>query len=437
MPEHSNYVSTADFLESSELNARLLRRLTSSPGVIDTQDILRVYTRLTKSTTRARLVLNDLLARYSVDDGSTRQNLPLVTEPPWMLNLNTSLTNSNSFLSTTYNSYSVANNAFVSPPSALSSASTLVPSASAIGNVSKHGTAHEVKTTQAKSESSIRTSGKFRVSRKPGRVTTEMPAALPAGVQNNRVFAPVQALTYATSRLPPGKEDDTDAKTLVANSAPLPLASRPAALSTVQGEASNEGLYTPPTVSSDRNLGEKSRPDSHEPSSPLNKQSEITKLTLNSGPGVRRLAERTPPAIRQGPKVSVQEQKEQYEFFARENADRRTAHTQAERLPTAGREAGALLPTGQRPPDFVWRRNRTARTADELKTAVSDYGALQSESRTAGRFSTARSSQSDQIAMPESARRTERRDDDVEVTAERILRSISNTLLVERERRGY
>ena len=92
-----------DFLEPSALTARLHRRLSSSPGVIDIQDILKTYARLTKWAAHARLLIDDLLTRYSIDDGSAPGNLTLVTEQPWMLNLNTYLTDRNSFSSTANN----------------------------------------------------------------------------------------------------------------------------------------------------------------------------------------------------------------------------------------------------------------------------------------------------------------------------------------------
>ena len=89
----------------SELAARLFRRLTTSPGVIDTQRLFKTYARLTAVITHP--LLHDLLARYFIDLDSSVQNLPLVNDQPWMLNLNTYLTNNSSVssVSTTNNSF--------------------------------------------------------------------------------------------------------------------------------------------------------------------------------------------------------------------------------------------------------------------------------------------------------------------------------------------
>jgi hypothetical protein len=99
----SEHTSPQDVLQSSELAARLLRRLVASPGVIDTRRVFKTYAHLTKFITQGHPLLHDLLARYSIDDESAAQNLPLVMDQPWMLNLNTYLTNNSSSSSTTTN----------------------------------------------------------------------------------------------------------------------------------------------------------------------------------------------------------------------------------------------------------------------------------------------------------------------------------------------
>ena len=107
MSEHTERTSAEDVLQSSELAARLLRRLIASPGVIDTQRLFKTYARLTEVITHAHPLLHSLLARYFIETDSTVQNLPLVTDQPWMLNLNTYLTNNSSVSST-----STTNNSF-------------------------------------------------------------------------------------------------------------------------------------------------------------------------------------------------------------------------------------------------------------------------------------------------------------------------------------
>ncbi len=128
MPEDTEPTSAEDVLQSSELAVRLLRRLVASPGVIDTQRVFKTYARLTEFITHTHPLLQDLLVRFSIDDDSVRQNLPFVTDQPWMLNLNTYLTNNNSYSSsqTTNNSFLATTNTnqFVSTGSTSSSTHT-------------------------------------------------------------------------------------------------------------------------------------------------------------------------------------------------------------------------------------------------------------------------------------------------------------------------
>ena len=57
MPEHIEPKSAEEVLQSSELAARLLRRLIASPGVIDTQRVFKTYARLTELITHAHPLL--------------------------------------------------------------------------------------------------------------------------------------------------------------------------------------------------------------------------------------------------------------------------------------------------------------------------------------------------------------------------------------------
>jgi hypothetical protein len=500
MSEHSDQTSGADFLQSSELTARLLRRLTSSPGVINIQEIFKTYARLSAFTTRTRLLLDDLLTRYRIDDGSALGSLPLVMEQPSMLNLNTYLTNSNSFLSTTSNSFSATTNEFVSRPILSSSAATqFVPPASSSSHRSQTGLAtgtvskHETKTEQLDSESSSSTSGTFRVRRGPGRSSKEVAAAVTQNVQRDPVSEPAKALTLrvgAAARLgeeekgtiaepkdatiatakstasvvatpadlplapatqnvqgnlvsEPGKalnlypgatarlgeeEIGTTAKandakiatvknTDSVNAAPadLPFVSLPQAPSLVQRGLPDEDVNTSLVVSSDaiekgRSDKPKGRPpqriDSSRVFSPRNRINESTSLTLSKTSGIPR----------PGPEVS------------------RIASIQEQIVP-ANSPDGRIALAEPRRPDFVWRRNADGRTARELLSAVSNSSWLQGEPA-AGGSSTAQPPPSSQTVIPESVS-SRGRQAGAEITAEGILRSISKTLLVERDRRGY
>lgn len=473
MPEHSDHTTAVDFLESSALTARLLRRLSASPGVIDIQDILRTYARLAEWSSHARLLLDDLLARYSIDDGSAVSNLPLVTEQPWMLNLNTYLTNRNSFLSTTSNTYLATTNEFVSQRlSSSAAASQFMPPASssvasppgpAIGHSFKPALSHEVKTTQLESVSSSQASEKFRVSRKPGRVTTEITAAVARDVQGNPVSQPAQALTYhAGSTARRGKEDDTIAKpgdvaiaraentaSTIASSADLQFVFRPPAPSPGQRELPDEARNTSPVVSKDRASSDRAQATIHEGPvlpgmdsagviSSLKRPTEITNLTLNRDATVRRLPDRL-QALLERQIASRHSQTRPPDNLARGPEDSRTVGAPFGNQTAAVTEAGAQWKPGQpgqRQTDLVWRRNGIDRTVRELMSAVSDSSSLQAQ-RAAGGVSTAQSPPNSQTVTPESMKRKDQRQDGVEITAERILRRISNTLLVERDRRGY
>jgi hypothetical protein len=517
MPEHYDHISALDFLQSAELTARLRRRLLSSPGVIDIQDIFKLYARLTEWTTHARLLLDDLLTRHSIDDGSAAQNLPLVTQHPWVLNLDTYLKSSNSFSSTTNNSYSATTNEFVSQ------------AGWATGNVSKHEVTREVKTAQLDSASSTRIGGRFRVRRKPGGLTTEMVAAVARELQSHRVSeSPIEkdpaaktgaadlstksdirttpaknaaSMVATTNDLPlaarrdrsysaepeprtpeaaqtlthnavstPGQEEKgptaatvsaqlttsgetktaraKNATSTVTAPADLPLASRLQAPLPVQRELSSQNLNTRPTGSKDRTSGDRLQPGQREPSwsksihakpifSPLNQRSEITNLTLSNSPEVlRQRTDRSWLALRHEQTISGHDQKQPLDFFARGNADHRPTAAPARSLTTVN-QVSLPFQTGQRRADFIWLRNRIDRTAREMISALSDSHSRQTGQRAAGAISAMQSPQNSQLVVPESAISASERDDSAEISAERILRSISNTLMVERERRGY
>src|SRR2546423_1553852 len=99
MNENPEQQTAEDVLRSSELTARLLRRLTASPGMIDLRMPQRNHARLLALPARAVSLYDELMTRYGLDDGSA-ESQSLVMEQPWLLNVNAYLTNNNSFSST-------------------------------------------------------------------------------------------------------------------------------------------------------------------------------------------------------------------------------------------------------------------------------------------------------------------------------------------------
>jgi hypothetical protein len=100
MNEDTDQITAQDVLQSSELTARLLRRLTASPGIIDIQMLRQIPARLMGLLAPLVSLFDDLIARYGIDDGSMGSQ-PLIMGQPWMQNVNAYLTNYNSLSSTT------------------------------------------------------------------------------------------------------------------------------------------------------------------------------------------------------------------------------------------------------------------------------------------------------------------------------------------------
>jgi hypothetical protein len=100
MNENSEQTAARDVLQSSELTARLLRRATVSPGLLDTTMLRQVLARLAGWDARPASLFDELRSRYRIDDDSIDVDEPLLMEQSWMANINAYLTNSTSFSST-------------------------------------------------------------------------------------------------------------------------------------------------------------------------------------------------------------------------------------------------------------------------------------------------------------------------------------------------
>ena len=436
MPEHSEHTSAADVLESSELAARLIRRLTSSPGVIDTRSILKTYARLTEWFTHAHPLLNDLLTRYNIEDGSALRSLPLVADQPGMLNINTYLTNNNSFSSTTNNSFAATTNQFISPantsssttprfpPAALSSSS----SSSASVHSSSRASAPDAKMVFPGETSQSQPAGKFRVSRSPAR--------------RSRQRDPVDAgdATHdegGSSRFASGEEGSgAQAKEIgssVSTGTNLPLARTPPA---IQRELPDASMKTArPFSKVDDEMRDERRSARDDTVGPR-QETRRTVLATTDSPAA------TLPSL---PLVQKQAAPEQLGEALIEDASERqhlTAKASASDAITL-----SALPLVQpqispsqlqtRPLQFVWRKSEDALTMRDLLSDLSSSSPLAAVRQALDSLPTAQSRPSNQSVKPESSSREVKRRAGEEITTEGMLRRISTVLLIERERRGY
>jgi len=409
MTEYSEHISAADVLESSELAARLIRRLTSPPGVINTRGVVQRYARLTEWIPLAHPLLHDLLRRYSIDDGSSFRSLPLVTDAQSQLNVNAHLTNNNSLLSTTNNFFSAPANEF--PPAALSSSSS---TSASVHSSSRQSSGPEAKMFMSGQPSEPRQTETFRVSRNPAHRSRQ---GVPLDVED--VATQIEEDTRRreeVEEMAKGKQ----IRSHVSTPTSLPLARTRLAESGIQQVTKEDDKerrrFVSDTIEArhEAKLAQAifARTNSAATSSP--------RLTLNQAK----------PARRDEPVVS--EASTEQPLTATEPSPETTPFPV---LPLVQ----AQNPASQfqtRPPQFVWRKSEDSPTMRDLISDLSSSGPLAAVREALDALPVAQSQPGNQSVKPVPPGR-EYRPGTEEITTEGMVRRISTMLLIERERRGY
>ena len=362
---------------TSELAARLFRRLTTSPGVIDTQRLFKTYARLTEVITHP--LLHDLLARYFIDVDSSVQNLPLVNDQPWMLNLNTYLTNNSSV-----SSVSTTNNSFFT--------------STAINQSNLQSTTN----TQVFGATSQPTpqSEKFRISRRGADRRQSMPVDVQEDVLNpipqRAIQSPAlveeQPFTLANRETRLNEPARPVGSEVPALTNPTPVR-QPLAPPVIQRELLESERKTTRLVLKDK---ERIKIERHSAKSEARQETESSQ---------------TPPAeIKIGP-APIQ-------------------------LPLVQEQ----IPTPQlqtRPQQLIWRKSADTQTLRELVSDVSSSTSLAAVRKAIDSLPVAQTQPSAPMMMPESSFREVESRGSEEIDTEGMLRRISKMLLIERERRGY
>ena len=391
MPEYAEH--------TSELAARLFRRLIASPGVIDTQRLYRTYARLTEFITHAHPLLHDLLSRYGVDDDSTLQSLPLVNDQPWMLNLNTYVANNSSFSSTTNttnNSFFAGTNQFVSSVSTTSSTHNEL-----------HGTTHQPEPLD-----------KFRVRRGRAGPVAGRRQSVPDDVLNP---VPKSEQEKPASSLVPGLTDLTFFHPALAP----PVIQRE--MMETEIKTSHRVLKEIERIKEEKYSGTADRteaPETYQTVSPRTDTSAATPATL---PMVNRQPE--PARVRE---TVVNRASENHHQIA--NSSDSTSSPSTIPLVHEHISSPEFHP---RPPQLIFRKNVDTLTLRDLVSDVSSSSPLAAVRKALDSLPVAQPSSSAPVMKPEIPSRTDDASAGEEITTEGMLRRISKMLLIERERRGY
>lgn len=407
MNENPDHTTVEDVLQSSELTARLLRRLTLSPGVIDLQMLRQAPARLAGWIARQNPLLDDLLARYSIDDRQAAGNQPLVMEQPWMVNINNYLTNNNSFSSASFSSN-------VSQPPAAAAPTSIISSMNVPNTAAK---------TMMVDASASTPAGKFRVSRSPARRAWE---AAPEDDQDgvrHPILKLTEAATSETSDATGAAHSEgvniSPAKAIASNETTpikLPLARTQVAHTPIQRKLPDEGVNASPSTSKNYEAKEKRQPAGDEQPA----------MTAASAVAASRESGSSHPVSAQGG-VPVS---------AQGDIPATSTTASATALPLVQQQT-ALSQFPRPPANFVWRKGAGSLTVQNLLSAISSSRPLQTARRSPEAQPTAQPPQSSQTITPETARRKDELRAGSGLTTERILRNISRHLLIERERRGY
>ena len=385
-------------MQSSELAARLLRRLVASPGVIDTQRVFKTYARLTEFITHTHPLLQDLLARFSIDDDSAAQNLPFVTDQSWMLNLNTYLTNNNS-----YSSSQVTNNSFL----ATSNTNQFISTGST--SSSTHAELHDATSQSSPPET-------FRVKRNS------------AGQRQSASVDVRETLVRATPTVQ-RELTQTEIKT-------SRLVLKDAASAQQPGSMLGQGQYPNAVASGESRNSNPSVIDAQ-------RQPDATALRYRPLPTVTREAESKDTLRIKNERHTATERS--IEVRQVTNATRTLSEETDTAAPAATPPALPLvqeqLSSSQfqtRSQELVWRTSADTLTLRDLVSDLSSSGPLASVRQALDSLPMSQVPQTAQTIKPESPNRAdEPPPTGEEITTDGMLRRISRTLLIERERRGY
>jgi hypothetical protein len=447
-----------EVLQSSELTARLLRRLIVSPGIIDMRTLRQFASRMTVSFTRTLSLLDDLLARYGIDAPSVIENQPLLMEQPWMVNINAYLTN--------YNSYSFTTNQFISSDAApqsqssksLSSTSLLSdtlsterfssqPSQSStdstISSVRVPG--HGVKSALDETASLTLPAGKFRVSRSPARRVWEKHSTDAQDAMRNPALKSTEDSTASPSTTPSStvlasariEEEKIEEGKFESAKAGTSADTNPATLSLAQSQIQRKSLEENASVLQPVVKIHEVK-DTQQPAEAVRPAAlAVASIKLGLAEPAREIktAESSHPAHG---REDVPAQKSKAGIPTRKSKPDVPTSTSATALPLVQKQT-VSPPIQKRPPDFIWRKGADIPTLKEFASAISKASPLQSLNQTTGGVSTVQPQpqKSSQTFTPEAARRTDETRAGSGISTERILRNISRKLLIERERRGY
>lgn len=464
MNENSEQKATQDFLQSSELTARLLRRATSSPGVIDTTMLRQVLSRVAGWGTHTASLFDDLMSRYSIDDGSIDADNALLMEQPWAAHINAYLTNNNTFSSTI--------NQFISSATASQS------STASEANFSSRNIPNPAAQTPLQGETTtLSPAMKFRISRSPARRawdaapvdasdiarrpllnSTENPVLKSAEDSNSTASEETRSedakvrLVKATpeniehSRAIKVEHPETVAST-VTTPGDLTLARTQVIPSDIQRKSPDEGVSVSQQVSTTNVIREKRQPAQVE-SPAITAGATLKRGSANPLRDFRKTGSASNENVRSGSDDSrmngslplnvssrlISAQASPLTETSLESFSQLLSQTLPQTLPPVQKQiASTQAPT--QPPGFVWRKVADSSAADNPTASVSSANPRQGANEAAGNASTIQSPHS-QTNMSEAASRT----DEVRassVTTERILRKLSRRLSIERERRGY
>jgi hypothetical protein len=495
MNQNPEQAAVQDLLQSSELTARLLRRLTDMPGIMDTAMVRRVMARLAGSVTRSPTLFDDLTARYRIDDGSNAGIDPLVMEQPWIMNISAYLANENSF-SSTVNQY-ITEMAAAKTIEAAGTSSTSRPDMS--GELHSTFVASHAKTRDSiplatssdsrypddriklsEEATPLSSTGRFRVSRNPPRRAWDAGPAYAQNVVPGQIFSSERPSTSTAPEEPNKRSErigllkaageEIDQKKAIASTVPsrsnLPLARTQIDQPEIQRRLRGEGgsdfqrnltAYAiqgeqPPSSGEPpaKALGESSDPGSvNAVAMAVNGDLLLARAKFAGTDNQSTFQDEAQTILPQRSRAyAIREKRrpaqvEPLDMSANSSFGRGapsaeieiTTNTSPKDLPLIRKHIESSQ-TPRQPPNFVWRKGTDPSSMINPGLFASGGSPVRPADQAAGSTSTNQSPHGQNIMSEGNGRRVEVRAGSA-VPTERILRNISRKLLIERERRGY